>query len=88
MAYNQNDGNSNNTLYFIVGGIVVAIAIIGGLFYSGRLDGGSQDTALEAPAGEAGPAGPQGATGDTGNTGNTGNTGATGATGATGSDAE
>lgn len=84
MAYDQNDANSNNILYFVVGGLLFAGIIVGGLFYSGRI--GAPPAPAESTMGATGPAGPQGATGDTGSTGATGDTGDKGATGDAGQD--
>lgn len=85
MAYNGTDANNNNTLYFLVGGILVAGLIFGGLFFTGNLGGlGASQTAIISPEGTPGPAGPQGAQGDAGATGETGATGDQGATGDTG----
>ncbi|MDO8423933.1 MAG: hypothetical protein Q7S99_17410 [Parvibaculum sp.] len=84
MAYNGTDANNNNTLYFLVGGILVAGLILGGLFFTGNLSSfGGPQTAITSQEGIPGPAGPQGAQGNTGETGKSGATGEWSITGET-----
>lgn len=51
---------SNNMLYFIVGGLVVVVAVIAFLYFNGDIPGNSDTTnvTIEAPAAPAAPAAP------------------------------
>ena len=60
MADSTGNRDSNNALYFIVGGLVVVVAVIAFLYFNGDLGGGSDTTnvTIEAPATPEAPAAP------------------------------
>ena len=47
----ENAGGSNNTLYFIVGGLVVIIAALGYMYFGGHMPGTAEKMSItiEAP---------------------------------------
>jgi len=54
MADNNDSGNSNNGLYFLVGGLVVVVGIIAFVYFDGGLPGTEKtNITIEAPANPA-----------------------------------
>jgi hypothetical protein len=67
MVDNTDRGSSNNTLYFIVGGLVVLAGVFAFLYANDYVGGGGSDVnvSVEQPAAPAAPEAPAPATGGT-----------------------